>query len=35
MPTIFRTERQVLIFMLVAGAATCALILTGLMPDIG
>lgn len=30
-----RTERQVLVFMLVAGAITCALILAGVTPDLG
>ncbi len=35
MTPIFRTERQVLIFMIVAGAVTCALILSGVTIDIG
>jgi hypothetical protein len=35
MRTIFRTERQALIFMIVAGAIGVAMILTGVTPDIG
>ena len=35
MRTIFRTERQVVVFMLVAGAITCALILAGVTPNLG
>lgn len=35
MRTIFRTERQVLVFMIVAGAIACALILSGVTPDLG
>jgi len=31
----FRTERQVLVFMLVAGAVACALILAGATIDLG
>ena len=30
-----RTERQTLLFMIVAGAITCALILSGVTPNIG
>jgi hypothetical protein len=35
MTPMFRTERQALIFMIVAGAFTCALILAGVTPDLG
>jgi len=35
MTPIFRTELQALIFMIVAGAVTCALILSGVTIDIG